>query len=72
MTEPAVPMADRAAKLLWSFEDVALLLDLSPKEVRRMVQRGELPLPRRQGRRSLFLPDEIKAAIAKLPQESAR
>jgi excisionase family DNA binding protein len=47
-------------------EEVALLLGRTPKAVRRMVERGQLPY-RKLGRRVLFLRAELEEFIEALP-----
>jgi excisionase family DNA binding protein len=47
-------------------DDVARLLGRTPKAIRRMVERGQLPY-RKLGRRILFLRAELDEFIAALP-----
>jgi len=47
-------------------DDVADLLGRTPKAIRRMVERGQLPY-RKLGRRVLFLREELEAFIEALP-----
>jgi len=47
-------------------EDVAILLGRTPKAVRRMVERGQLPY-RKLGRRVLFLRAELEEFLNALP-----
>ncbi|EDP76266.1 helix-turn-helix domain-containing protein [Hydrogenivirga sp. 128-5-R1-1] len=52
---------------LLKVEDVARLLETSPQNIRMKVYRGQLPA-RRLGRRIVFLEEELKEALKKLPR----
>jgi predicted DNA-binding transcriptional regulator AlpA len=56
-------------KLFWSYDDLEALTGLRRRELQRMVHRGQLPQPRAQGRRRLFLASEAQAALEGLPTQ---
>jgi predicted DNA-binding transcriptional regulator AlpA len=62
-TKPVVPVRE---KLFWSYDDLEALTGLRRLELQRMVHRGQLPQPRAQGRRRLFVASEAQAALLKL------
>ncbi|MFN3242955.1 MAG: helix-turn-helix transcriptional regulator [Planctomycetota bacterium] len=56
--------------ILVSYTDLAHLLSLSVRELRRLVDRGRLPKPVRVGRRKLFRLAQVRRVIDDMPDDS--
>lgn len=51
-----------------NYRELAALLDISTRTLRRLVERGELPAPRRFGHAVRFSLLEIEEALRRLPR----
>lgn len=56
-------------KLLLTIAEVSAATAISERELYRMVDRGEFPAPRKVGRASRWLVEEVEAATRALPAE---
>lgn len=62
--------SERLEPLLVGYDDLTKLLGVSRRGLQRMVHQGQLPSPRKLGRRTVFVLTEVRQAIAQLPSKA--
>ncbi|MEL6687991.1 MAG: helix-turn-helix domain-containing protein [Pseudomonadota bacterium] len=63
-------MKDKIDKLLWDYAEAANRLSFSEQALRDLVFKGGGPSFTRVGRRVMFRPEDVKAWVDKLAQET--
>ena len=63
-------MTDPTQKLLWNYPETALSLSLTEQALRDLVFKGGGPPYTRIGRRVMFRPEDVKAWVDKMAEES--
>ena len=54
--------------LAYGYDELVAVTSLSRRTIERLVSTGQFPKPRKLGKRTLFLADEVQAWLRKLPQ----
>jgi excisionase family DNA binding protein len=68
MTTAATLPANAPEPLAYGYDELTAVVGLGRRTIERMVSMGEFPAPRKRGKRTLFLADEVRAWLQQLPK----